>query len=66
MHMDPGKISKSANVFVKALEQYVEQEHHYRNMGVELSNYLDARLHKRFVLVWDGYTRGRKAHGYQD
>ena len=64
--MDPNKVSKQANVFVKALESYVSDEAEYRSMGLELSNYLDPRQHSRFVLVWDGYMRGRKAHGYQD
>jgi hypothetical protein len=66
VYMDPNKVSKNANVFVKALEQYVQDEQNYRNIGIELSNYLDARQHQRFMLVWDGYNRGRQAHGYQD
>lgn len=65
-YMDPTKVSKNANVFVKALEQYVSDENSYRSIGIELSNYLDPRQHHRFMLVWDGYNRGRQAHGYQD
>lgn len=66
VHMDPNKVSKQANVFVKALEQYVGDESDFRSFGFELSNFLDARQHHRFMLVWDGYNRGRKAHGYQN
>lgn len=53
--------SKQANVFVKALEQYVDNENSYIAIGFELSNLLSPRLASRLDKLYDGYNRGREA-----
>lgn len=66
MSMSQMKPSNAANTFVKALESYVSNDQEFGLVGFELSMILDARQHKRFVIVWDAYQAGRKARGLSD
>lgn len=54
--------SKQANAFVKALEQYVENEGTYFAIGFEMSNLLSQRLENRWLLMYDGYKAGQEVN----
>lgn len=49
--------SKEAQAFIKALQQYADNEGMFYAVGFELGNLLSPRLDNRWRLVYDGYYK---------
>jgi hypothetical protein len=49
--------SKQAKMFIKALEQYADNEGMFYAVGFELGNLMSPRLDKRWQLAYDGYYK---------